>query len=67
MENAFQEREKELLKKAESLAGPHRARPSLLRPLVSAAGLTLGAVSSVLPKQASGAISGEEPPPLLHK
>ena len=53
-----QEREKDLLKKTESFAGPHRVRPSLLRPIASAAGLALGSLASVLPKTASAAISG---------
>lgn len=55
-----QQREAELLKRVEDLAPSYRARPSLLRPVLAAVGLTLGAASSVLPKQASAAISGKE-------
>lgn len=54
----MQERERELLKKVEGLVPQYRVRPSLLRPLASAVGLGLGAVSSILPKQAAGAITG---------
>jgi demethoxyubiquinone hydroxylase (CLK1/Coq7/Cat5 family) len=53
-----QEREGELLRLVEGLAPQHRVRPSMLRPLLSAVGLTLGAASSMLPKKASSAISG---------
>ena len=53
-----QQREAELLREMESLAPAYKVRPSLLRPLVSVVGLSLGAASSVLPKQASAAISG---------
>ncbi len=54
----MQEREQELLKKVEGLVSQYRVRPSLLRPLAAAFGLGLGAVSSVLPNKASGAITG---------
>ena len=58
----LQQREAELLARVEELAPANRVRPSLLRPLVSAVGFSLGAASSVLPKQASSAISGKKQP-----
>ena len=53
-----QEREAELLRRVQELAPGYRVRPSLLQPLSSAIGFSLGAVAGILPREASGAITG---------
>lgn len=55
---AFREREQQHLRRLQELAPEFRTRPSLLGPLVATSFFALGAVSAVLPKRLSAAVTG---------
>ncbi len=55
---AFRDREQQHLRRLQELAPTFRTRPSLLTPLVSTSFFALGAVSAVLPRRLSAAVTG---------
>ncbi|KAK9827415.1 hypothetical protein WJX74_000697 [Apatococcus lobatus] len=54
----LQEQEQEHLAQLKRLAPEHRARPSLLAPMLSALGSALGVAAAAAPKELHGAITG---------